>query len=386
MKNKKIFFLIFIIIPFFVFCGFLKQNIDLTLFSKTLSLIKLFYVSDVDSSLLIKAGIQGMVRSLDERSRFLFEDDVKKINFNADGKFAGIGIEFMRKDNEYIIITPLEDSPSETAGLLPGDKIISVNEKSVSDKTLEDVVDDIRGEPGSKVNLTINRNDKEILNFSIPRDNILVKSVKFAGIIDNKIGYIRIAKFQEQTPDELKEVLRKLKNQNISSLIIDLRSNPGGLLSQVIECMDYFLPKGSLVVSIKGRHKGQNKDFESKKNDLSFSLPVVVLINKGTASAAEIFAGAIRDSQRGAVVGQKSFGKGSIQTVYPIGDYAVKLTTGYFYSPSGACIDKAGIIPDIEAEAANKRFKHGQTSEIIKIDSDKLEDNILIKAVDFLRL
>jgi len=321
----------------------------LKLFSQILKLIETEYVEDVKSKDLIYGAIQGMLKTLDPYSTLLKPDEYKELQIETKGSFTGIGIEITIKDGILTVVAPIEDTPAWRAGLKAGDKIIKINDKSTKGMSLFEAVKLLRGPKGTKVNLTILRNDRDIINVTIVRDVIPIRSVK-AKMVEPGYGYIRITSFQQNTPEELVKALKKLEgNGTLKGLIIDLRNNPGGLLSSAIKVADEFLNKG-VIVSIKGKNNKRKIVFTAKPNPKGreHHYPIAILINHGSASASEIVTGALKDNHRAIVLGKKSFGKGRVQTVIPLEDgYAVKLTTAYYYTPSGVCIDKIGIKPDI---------------------------------------
>ncbi len=322
----------------------------LKLFSQVLRLIEENYVTDVSPKKLIYGAINGMLNSLDPYSTLMTPDEYKELEIETKGSFTGIGIEITIKDDILTVVAPIEGTPAWKAGIKPGDKILKINGKPTKGMSLLEAVKLLRGPKGTKVTITILRNDKDIKEITLVRDVIPIKSVK-AKILEPGYAYVRITSFQEKTPKELVNALEKLENkQQIKGLILDLRYNPGGLLSSAIEVADEFLENGT-IVSVKGRDEEAKMEFKAKPNppERKHHYPIVILINHGTASAAEIVTGALKDNHRALVLGQKSFGKGCVQTVIPLKEnYAVKLTTAYYYTPKGICIDKIGIKPDIE--------------------------------------
>jgi len=357
LKFLKIYlFLNFVLIFFLVFnYGFSKEKNEeiykyLKLFSQVLRLIEENYVTEVNPKDLIYGAINGMLSSLDPYSSLMKPDEYKELEIETKGSFTGIGIEITIKDEILTVVAPIEDTPAWKAGIKPGDKILKIDGKSTKGMSLLEAVKLLRGPKGTKVTITILRNEKDIKEITLIRDVIPIKSVK-TKVLEPGYVYVRITNFQEKTAKELKEALEKLENsQQIKGIILDLRYNPGGLLSSAIEVSDEFLDNG-VIVSVKGKNKDAKMEFKAKPNppQRKHPYPIVILINHGTASAAEIVTGALKDNKRALVLGQKSFGKGCVQTVIPLEDnYAVKLTTAYYYTPSGVCIDKIGIVPDIE--------------------------------------
>lgn len=359
---KKIKFYLFLsftlIISLLVFnFGFSKEKNEnqeiykyLKLFSQVLRLIEENYVKDVSPKDLIYGAINGMLSSLDPYSSLMKPDEYKELEIETKGSFTGIGIEITIKDEILTVVAPIEDTPAWKAGIKPGDKILKINGKSTKGMSLLEAVKLLRGPKGTKVTITILRNEKDIKEITLVRDVIPIKSVK-TKVLEPGYAYVRITSFQEKTPKELIKALEELENtQQIKGVVLDLRYNPGGLLSSAIEVADEFLENG-IIVSIKGKNKDAQMEFKAKPNppQRKHPYPIAILINHGTASAAEIVTGALRDNNRAIVLGQKSFGKGLVQTVIPLEEnYAVKLTTAYYYTPNGICIDKIGINPDIE--------------------------------------
>ncbi len=361
MKIKNNFYRVYVVILFFLISLFVfntafpkekKEEIykSLKLFSQVFKLIEENYVSDVDPKELIYGAIQGMLQSLDPYSCLLKPDEYKELEIETKGSFTGIGIEITIKDGILTVVAPIEDTPAWKAGIQPGDKILKIDGKSTKGMSIFEAVKLLRGPKGTKVTITILRNEKDVKEITLTRDVIPIKSVKYK-LLEPGYAYIRITSFQEKTPTELAKALKKLeKETKLKGLIIDLRNNPGGLLSSAIEVADEFLDNGT-IVSIKGKTNEDQMIFKAKPNPPSakHSYPIAILINHGTASASEIVTGALKDNKRAIVLGEKSFGKGRVQTVIPLeNDYAVKLTTAFYYTPDGVCIDKIGIKPDIE--------------------------------------
>jgi len=322
----------------------------LKLFSQVLTLIRDDYVKPVSSKKLIYGAINGMLKTLDPYSYLMTPDEYKELEIETKGSFTGIGIEITMKDGVLTVVAPIEDTPAWRAGIKPGDKILKINGKSTKGMSLMEAVKLLRGPKGTKVTLTILRNDKDIKVITITRDVIPIRSVKYKFVAPH-YAYVRITSFQENTPSELEKALNNLeKKEKVKGLILDLRYNPGGLLSSAIKVADEFLNKG-IIVSVKGRTKDSQMVFRAHPNPPgeAHKYPIVIIINRGTASAAEILTGALKDNKRAIVIGQRSFGKGRVQSVIPLQDgYAVKLTTAFYYTPNGICIDKIGIKPDIQ--------------------------------------
>jgi carboxyl-terminal processing protease len=325
------------------------RNIEI--FTEVLRQIEDNYVELEAPQELIHGAIKGMVQSLDPHSSYMTKDEYKELMFETKGSFSGIGIEITVKDGVLTVVSPIEDTPAYQAGLKAGDKIIKIENKMTKEMDLMDAVKTIRGAKGTKVNLTIMREGSpEALEFSIMRDVIPLKSVRFHSL-PSEVGYVRISNFQSKTAEDLASALMELeKNQMPKGLILDLRNNPGGLLSQAIEVSDLFLD-GGVIVTTKGRDSAQNVTASAHKIKVPRSYPIVVLVNSGSASASEIVAGALQDNQRAVILGTRTFGKGSVQTILPLSDGSgLRLTTARYYTPSGRSIQSSGIMPDIELD------------------------------------
>lgn len=320
-------------------------------FSDVIDIVKRNYVEEVKDKDIIYAAIKGMLESLDPHSSFLTPDMYKEMQTETKGEFGGIGIEITIKDGFPTVITPIEDTPAHRAGLKSGDNIIKIDGKITKNMSLVDVVKMIRGQKGKPVTLTIMREGFTTpKDFTIIRDIIVTKSVKFR-LLDEGFGYIRITQFQEKTSRDLDNAIRELtkvnKDKPLKGIVMDLRNDPGGLLEQAVEVSDKFLKEG-LIVSIEGRRKEDRMTFHAEKKKNDYEGPLVVIVNEGSASASEIVAGALQDHKRAIIVGQKTFGKGSVQTILPLGDgSAVKLTTAKYFTPKGRSIQAEGITPDI---------------------------------------
>jgi len=322
---------------------------EIKTFSEVLDMVRKNYVDEVDTSQLMQGAINGMIRSLDPHSSFMTPDLVKELDVETQGQFGGIGIEIMILKDILTIVSPVEDTPAFNAGLKSGDYILKIDGKSTKDISIMEAVKKLRGPKDTKVTVTILRENMTTpKDFTLTRAIIQVKSVKIKKIEDN-IGYIRIAAFQERTADDLRKALKEVveKNNPIKGLLLDLRNDPGGLLTQAIEVSDIFLKSG-VIVSTRGRSKSMESTYMAKDDNNEISCPIVVLVNEGTASAAEIVAGALQDNGRALVVGSQTFGKASVQTVVPLeGGAALKLTTARYYTPKGRSIQAEGITPDI---------------------------------------
>ena len=323
---------------------------ELRNFSDIFARIKTDYVEDVDDKTLLENAIRGMLTGLDPHSTYLNPDEYKELKIGTTGKFGGLGIQVGMEDGFVKVISPIDDTPAFRAGLEAGDLIIRLNDKSVKGMTLNDAVKIMRGDPGTDIKLTVIREgaDKP-LPFTVTRDIISVKSVK-SRILEPDYGYIRISNFQSKTARDLVSEVSKLKKDNkneLKGLVLDLRNNPGGVLSAAADVSDAFIDNGMLVYT-KGRINNSEFEFNAKPGDIMNGLPLVVLINGGSASASEIVAGALQDHHRAVIMGSKSFGKGSVQTIQELrSGGAVKITTARYFTPSGRSIQGEGITPDI---------------------------------------
>lgn len=399
-----------------IFCAWERPAFSLTedtrdqlsVFAEALGIVEDNHVEPKDTKKLIYGAIKGMTSSLDAHSSFMAPEEFKELQIETKGSFSGIGIEITLKDNLLIVVSPIEGTPAYRAGLQAGDRIIKIDGQNTKNMNLIDAVRKIRGNKGSSVTLTILREnvDKPKI-FSLVREIIPIRSVRVRYMDD--IGYIRISNFQDKTDNDLKQAFKDLngKCKPLRGLILDLRNDPGGLLDQAVKVSDEFLSSG-LIVYTEGRNKAQTMRFYANETGdcLEKSIPLVVLINEGSASASEIVAGAIQDRKRGFVIGTKSFGKGSVQTIIPLEDgSALRLTTAHYYTPSGRVINEKGISPDlvVEApaipegksvkdlrqEALNRRMKgEGITDKAwtVPISSEELEhDPQLARAVQTLR-
>ena len=330
----------------------------LDLFSDVLEKIKNEYVDEVDQSEVIDSAINGMLQSLDPYSSYMNPESFKNMNIETKGEFGGLGIEITMESGFVKVITPIEDSPADKIGVKAGDYIIKINDKQVKGLTLMQAVNLMRGKIGTSINITVRRVDvDDDLKFTIIRDKIKVREVSSS--IINNVGYIRLRAFNEQSGNQL---LAKIKdfskdNNNLTGYILDLRNNPGGLLSQAIQITDAFLDGGE-IVSTRGREKNDIKIYTAKRGDVLKGKPLIVLINRGSASASEIVSGALKDHKRAILLGEKSFGKGSVQTIIPLkGNGALRLTTAKYYLPSGNSISEIGVEPDIVVKENKENFK-----------------------------
>ncbi len=321
----------------------------LRLFSDVLNIVQENYVETVDTQKLMYGAINGMLRELDPHSSFMKPEEYKDLQIETRGKFGGLGIEISMRDGILTVVAPLEDTPADRAGIEAGDQIVRIDDQPTQDMTLTEAVQKMRGPKGTGVKLTIVRKgEQKPLEFNIVRDTISIQSVRFR-TLEPGYGYVRISTFQSGTANDLRKALNELEafNNPLYGLILDLRSDPGGLLDQAVEVTDEFLEQG-LIVYTGGRLESQKMRFEAKKNPNPRDYPIVVLVNSGSASASEIVAGALQDHKRAIILGEPTFGKGSVQTVIPLTDgSAIRLTTSLYYTPSGRSIQAKGIEPDI---------------------------------------
>ncbi len=326
--------------------------------------IQQLYVDEVEGDNLFGDAIKGMVNGLDPHSNYLEPSEQKDLVENATGKFGGLGIVITKKDDAIQVISPIDDTPAYRAGIQAGDLIVKIGNSLVSDMTLEEGVELMRGMPETSVELTIVRENTEPFVININREIITIITVK-GFLIEKDIGYIRISAFQEPTGELLKSTIEDLNTKNgehLKSLIIDLRNNPGGTLNGAVDVSNLFIDKEGLVVYTKGRIPSSNTEFETEPGDIMHNLPIVVLINEGSASASEIVAGALQDHSRAIIMGNTSFGKGSVQTVIELRDgFGLKLTTARYYTPSGRSIQAKGIEPDIFLKNINLENEDEQT-------------------------
>jgi len=323
---------------------------ELKTFSEVLTQVQKSYVDETKVKDLVQGAIRGMLSTLDPHSAYMTPEMYKEMQVETKGEFGGVGIQIGVKENRLAVIAPIEGTPAYRAGIKSGDFITKVNEETTKDLTLMDAVQKMRGPKGSKINLTIQREGiPDPLQFTLVRDTIKIESVK-SKVLDN-IGYIRLTQFQESTGRDLSKVLKQFKDQKLQSTILDLRNNPGGLLTASVEVSEQFLPGGKLVVYTKGRESKKDEWIAKGKDQMDDS-PMIILINEGSASASEIVAGALQDYGRAVIVGTTSFGKGSVQTILPLGDGSgLRLTTAKYYTPKGRSIQSTGITPDIIVKA-----------------------------------
>ncbi|MBI2177185.1 MAG: S41 family peptidase [Candidatus Tectomicrobia bacterium] len=322
---------------------------ELRTFTEVLSLVEENYVNPIEQQKLIRGAIHGMLRTLDPHTSYLTPEFYKEMQVETTGRFGGLGIEITIRDDVLTVVTPIEDTPAFRAGVKAGDQIIAVEGESTKDMNLQDAVRRLRGEPGSSVKITVRRKGVEKpLDFTIAREIIRIKSVR-SRMFPDQIGYIRLRSFQGTTGAEVRDALSQLMAQKARGLVLDLRNNPGGLLSQAVEVSDIFLEPGNLIVYTKGRLESQQQRFTSSTRGAGAEIPLLVIVNAGSASASEIVAGALQDLKRAPVLGEKTFGKGSVQTIVPLSDGSgLRLTTALYYTPKGRLIQGEGIEPDVK--------------------------------------
>ena len=328
------------------------------LFGEVLEKINKEYVEEINQSESMDSAINGLLQSLDPYSAYMSPEIFNEMQTETSGEFGGLGIEVSMESGVVKVISPIDDTPASKAGIKAGDYIVKINDIQVQGKSLSEAVDLMRGPVGSGIELTIRRRgEKKALTFNIVRKIIQIQSVK-ADILEKNIGYIRLTSFNENSGEQIKREIEKFKqNQNINSFILDLRNNPGGLLSQAIKISDFFLDNGE-IVSTKSRKKSENRKWFAKKGDLLNGKPLLIMINYGSASASEIVAGALKDHKRAILLGENSFGKGSVQSIIPLkNDGAIRLTVAKYYLPSGKSISEVGVSPDIEIDEENEDFR-----------------------------
>jgi len=341
---------------------------ELKTFSEVLTQVQKHYVDDTKVKDLVQGAIRGMLATLDPHSAYMTQDMYKEMQVETKGEFGGVGIQIGVKDNRLAVIAPIEGTPAHRAGIKAGDFITKVNDESTKDLTLMDAVQKMRGPKGTKVHLTIQRDGAtDPMMFSLVRDTIKIESVK-SKVIDNTVGYVRLTQFQEATGRDLSRALRQFREQKVQGTILDLRNNPGGLLTAAVDVSEQFVGNGKLIVYTKGREGKKDEWFSKTKETLEDS-PMIILVNEGSASASEIVAGALQDWGRAVIVGTTTFGKGSVQTILPLGDGSgLRLTTAKYYTPKGRSIQSTGITPDIVvklqpqtvAKAGEKETKEGE--------------------------
>ncbi len=360
---KKISNLIFYLILFLSTSNLSSSNeVDIykkiDLFSEVLEKINKEYVEDVNQSDAMDAAINGVLQSLDPYSGYMSPEMLKEMQTETKGEFGGLGIEVGMEAGVVKVISPIDGSPAEEVGVKAGDYIVKINGTQVQGKTLTEAVDLMRGPVGSEIEITVRRiGVRKALTFTIVRDIIEIKSVK-SKILQDNIGYVRLTSFNDNSSDQFKDIIKDFKkNRKIKKYILDLRNNPGGLLNQAIRITDFFLDNGE-IVSTKSKKKSDNRKWFAKKGDIIDGNTLIVLINYGSASASEIVAGALKDHKRAIIIGESSYGKGSVQSIIRLkNDGAIRLTVSKYYLPSGDSISEVGVNPDIEVAESSDEFR-----------------------------
>ena len=366
--NKKP-LLIYLFVIYFISTNLFAEKQDklyekIDLFSEVLEKISNEYVDEIDKADVMDDAINGVLQSLDPYSAYMSPEIFKEMQTETSGKFGGLGIEVGMEAGVVKVISPIDNTPASKAGIKAGDYIVKINGIQVQGKTLYEAVELMRGKVGSSIEITVRRKGvKKSIIFNITREIIKIKSVK-SELIDESVGYIRLTSFNENSSDQLKKKINELnKNKNLNGFIFDLRNNPGGLLSQAIKITDFFLDDGE-IVSTKGRKKSENRKWFAKKGDLTNGKPLIILTNYGSASASEIVAGALKDHKRGIVVGENTYGKGSVQSIMPLKNKgAIRLTISKYYLPSGKSISNIGVVPDILIEENKDKFSINSDSD-----------------------
>ncbi|WP_440929219.1 S41 family peptidase [Candidatus Pelagibacter sp.] len=354
------------VLKLFLFC-FLFQQVNsaendiykkIDLFGEVLEKINKEYVDEINQSESMDSAINGLLQSLDPYSAYMSPEIFNEMQTETSGEFGGLGIEVSMESGVVKVISPIDDTPASRAGIKAGDYIVKINDVQVQGKSLSEAVDLMRGPVGSGIELTIRRRgERKALIFNVVREIIQIQSVK-ADILEKSIGYLRLTSFNENSGKQIEREIKKLeKNKDVKSYILDLRNNPGGLLSQAIKISDFFLDNGE-IVSTKSRKPSENRKWFAKKGDLTNGKVLIVLINYGSASASEIVAGALKDHKRAILLGENSYGKGSVQSIIPLkNDGAIRLTVAKYYLPSGKSISEVGVSPDIEIDEENDDFR-----------------------------
>ena len=359
--KKSIISLLFLFHLFLIQTVYSSENEiykKIDLFGEVLEKINKEYVDEINQSESMDSAIDGLLQSLDPYSSYMSPEVFNEMQTETSGEFGGLGIEVTMESGVVKVISPIDDTPASKAGIKAGDYIVKIDNNQVQGKSLSEAVDLMRGSVGSGIELTVRRRgEKKALTFYIVREIIEIKSVK-ADLIEKNIGYIRLTSFNENSANQIEKEIKKLeKNKNLKAYILDLRNNPGGLLSQAIKISDFFLDNGE-IVSTKGRKSSENRKWFAKKGDLTKGKTLVVLINYGSASASEIVAGALKDHKRAVLLGENSFGKGSVQSIIPLKNRgAIRLTVAKYYLPSGKSISEVGVSPDIEIDEDSDEFR-----------------------------
>ncbi len=352
----------FIFLSFFCLSSANSSEVDIykkiDLFGEVLEKINSEYIDEINQSESMDSAINGLLQSLDPYSSYMSPEILEEMQTETSGEFGGLGIEVGMEAGVVKVISPIDDTPASKAGLKAGDYIVKINNTQVQGKSLSEAVDLMRGPVGSSIELTVRRRgEKKALTFNITREIIEIQSVK-SELLEENIGYIRLTSFNENSSDQIEKQIEELKkNKNLNSFILDLRNNPGGLLNQAIRISDFFLENGE-IVSTKSRKKSDNRKWFAKKGDITDGKTLLVLINYGSASASEIVAGALKDHKRAIVIGENSYGKGSVQSIIPLKNKgAIRLTVAKYYLPSGKSISEVGVRPDIEVNEDGDNFK-----------------------------
>ncbi|MDR2066940.1 MAG: S41 family peptidase [Endomicrobium sp.] len=406
MQKIKKMFLFFILISFCkvsVFAQTDETYEKLGIFVDIMEIINANYVLETKPKSLVVNAIKGMVGSLDPFSQYMEEKAYKDMQTETDGSYGGIGLRIMMKNANLTVVSPLPGTPAYKAGILPEDRIIKINGKSTVGMSRDKAVDIMRGKVGKKVKLTISRGrDNKEIDFELVREKIKIETVE-STVLDGNVAYVRLTEFNSQSADDIQKVLLNCESQNMKALILDLRNNPGGLLESALKIISMFMSERKLVLTTKGPDQDSKKEYFTEGGGVFFDLPIVILVNKGSASASEIVSGAMQDFKRALIVGSNTFGKGSVQTVFPLSDgTALRLTTAKYYLPSGCPIDRSnekeaknGITPDINVDVTiEEEIKlYANADVLFKKDKDtkkglkdnNLEDKALNKALEIIR-
>ncbi len=352
---------------------------SLETFTNILAIIKKNYVDEVNTKELLSGAINGMLHSMDPHSAYLTPELYKELQADTRGKFGGLGIEITIRGGILTVVSPIEDTPAFRVGIKSGDQIVKIESEFTRDMTLLEAVKKMRGPKGTKIKISIKRKgESELLDFTIVRDTINVKSVR-SRVLEEGYGYVRLAQFQERSGQDLQTVLEELssKKGGIKGLVLDLRNNPGGLLTQAVRVTDLFLNSGLLIVYTEGRLDNQKQKYIARKGGSWTEFPLVVLVNGGSASASEIVAGALQDHKRAVILGTKTFGKGSVQTILPLDDHsALRLTTARYFTPKGRSIQATGIIPDIVMENVPRQESSAKEKNRPKLREENLPGHL----------
>ena len=360
IKNKNLYLIILVFTFLLKDVASSEDNIykKIDLFGEVLEKINKEYVDEINQSKSMDSAINGLLQSLDPYSAYMSPEILREMQTETSGEFGGLGIEVGMEAGVVKVISPIDDTPASKAGIKAGDYIVKINNIQVQGKSLSEAVDLMRGPVGSDIELTVRRRgEKKALTFKIVREIIQIKSVK-ADLLEKNIGYIRLTSFNENSGEQIEKEIKKLeKNNKVNSYILDLRNNPGGLLSQAIRITDFFLDNGE-IVSTKSRKASENRKWFAKRGDITNGKTLIVMINYGSASASEIVAGALKDHKRAILLGENSYGKGSVQSIIPLkNEGAIRLTVAKYYLPSGKSISEVGVSPDIEISEKTDNFK-----------------------------